>query len=253
MDEDIDELIQSGYRSPFHGPGVEARLRRAIAMDPQNAEAYYVLGSALHRARKYGEAIEAFRTALKTSENQPERKRHFSGMYYAHRDKCELDAAVHCDLGKLFEELGRFEEALEEYERSRPTTADAGWPRYWSAQILMKLGRVDEAIGEFEQALQHTFSSHGDDSDSEVRGGYAEALLTRGDLDEAIRQFRLAIAFRPYDGLFRGLARALKKSGDLEGAAEVLAGAGRTLIVVPNDLVRDTHHFHHEGATSDSA
>jgi predicted O-linked N-acetylglucosamine transferase (SPINDLY family) len=65
--DDIETLI--GYALCLEGHGMPSEavevLRRAISIDPQSANAYCELGSALYALRRWDESIEAFRNALR--------------------------------------------------------------------------------------------------------------------------------------------------------------------------------------------
>jgi tetratricopeptide (TPR) repeat protein len=199
---------------------VESRLRQAIEMEPENAEAHFVLGEALFRAREYDDAAHEYRTAIECPPRPNDERPYLRiNMYVAHSDKAALDAAVHLALGDMHRKLGRLEEALEEYRASIPGSADAGWSYLSSAQIYKQQGRLDLAIQEYRQAVRYDFAldSAGDIKGS-VRWEFADTLLKSGDFSQAAEEFRRAID----DGclVYLELAQALRKMGDLHAAIQ---------------------------------
>jgi tetratricopeptide (TPR) repeat protein len=220
MSESVGELIRSGYRNPYYGKRVEARLRRAIALEPDNAEAHFVLGKALFRTRNYVEAANEYRIALACPPRLNDERPYLGvNMYVAHRGKAALDAEVHLAWGDLHRKLGRLEEALKEYLLAVPGSADAGWAYLSAAHIYKQLGRLDLALEQYRHAVRYDFAI---DSAGDIHGGvtaeYAQALFKNGDYSQAAEASRRAIGQGFMDYL--GLAQALRRLDHLDGAIE---------------------------------
>ncbi len=100
-------------------------------------------------------------------------------------------AEAHNNRGNTLQELKRFDEALESFERAleiRPDYAEAHNNR---GNTLQKLGRFDEALEGYERAVA-------------IRADYAEAFNNRGNalqelvrFDEALASYERALAIRP--------------------------------------------------------
>ena len=107
--------------------------------------------------------------------------------------KSPTKARGHNNLGIAYQDLGRSDEAIQEYK-----TALALEPNYAEAHnnlgsIYSKLERPDEAIQEFRTAL--TLKS--DNAEAHYNLGIAYQKLER--FDEAIQEFRTALTLKPHD------------------------------------------------------
>jgi tetratricopeptide (TPR) repeat protein len=124
-----------------------------------------------------------------------------------------LDASYDGTRGRVLYLLGRYAEALELLDGSRPEDALA------RLDALEVLGRVAEARAALDDAARVL----GDD-DARVRSWRGRMLAREGRHTEAIALFRAALASDPLDQAARfGLGRALLAVGEREAALEVLA------------------------------
>jgi TolB-like protein len=113
-----------------------AEAQRAHELDPLNLLTYTVVGDTLFYARRFERSIESYRKCL------------------------ELDptfGAAHTDLARSLEQVGRAEEAVEEFVRG--TAGADGLPRPSSGLAILyaRAGRLDEARATLQalQALAH--------------------------------------------------------------------------------------------------
>jgi tetratricopeptide (TPR) repeat protein len=109
-----------------------AEFRTAVALDPESATSHRNLADALSSAKQYDRAIEEFRRAA----------------------RLDPTGAAAYDLGSLFLELDRTEEAIAAFRaslRQAPKSAQA----HNNLGIALGIqGRLDDAIDHFEQALK---------------------------------------------------------------------------------------------------
>lgn len=99
----------------------EALLRRAAALDPKDASAYFTLGVALHVKGRLDEAMAAYRHAIRFKPGFAE---------------------AHYNLAYVLSQKGRFAEALACYRQAHELgTNQPGW-RYPSAQSVRKAERL---------------------------------------------------------------------------------------------------------------
>jgi tetratricopeptide (TPR) repeat protein len=105
---------------------------RALALDPQLAEAHNNLGDVQLELGCLDRAAECFRRALKVKPDFPE---------------------AHQNLGKALARLGRIEEAIASYRRALSIRSDFFEARINLAGALRSLGRLDEAIAGYRRAL----------------------------------------------------------------------------------------------------
>jgi len=143
---------------------------RAVAIQPDFADAHSNRGVALKALGRAGEAIDAYDRALAIDP-------HFAAAHY-----CRGNALV---------DLSRLEEAVEAYERAiiaNPRHAEAYSNR---GNALQELGRYDEAVASLDQAVA-------------LKPDFAEAWTNRGlalhkarRLNEALAAYSEAIRLNP--------------------------------------------------------
>jgi Flp pilus assembly protein TadD len=147
-----------------------AAFRRAVHLEPNDPDYHYILGDALSRLERHGEALPALREAVLMSPS---------------------DAAYHYALGVVLWNLGFYEEAaqaLGEAERLRPDD-----PATLTAlgAALVAAGRPSEAAGTLQRALRLDGErsvpytnlgaalwglGHASGREAEAKGGVDEAL-----------------------------------------------------------------------------
>jgi tetratricopeptide (TPR) repeat protein len=179
----------------------EKEFLRALADDPDDAEAHALRGLSLNRLNRFDEAVEACHEAIRLA---PE----WSYPHYA--------------LGYVLEKNNRLEEAakaLEEAIRISPYTA------YFHSHLAFtrhRLGRYADALTSADEGLrcdaQHV--------DSLNRRAMALAALNR--FEEAEQTSRIAVALDPEDGgTLANLGYILSKRQKAVEALEVLREALR--------------------------
>jgi tetratricopeptide (TPR) repeat protein len=169
-------------------------FQKALALDPQSANAHGGLGNALFQKGRMDEAIVEYQKALAIKPNFAE---------------------AHNNLGYCFLQIGRMDEAIIQYHEAlvlQPKSADA-CERFGDA--LFQKGHMDEAIIQYQKAL-------------EIKPDFAEAhnnlgysLLQIGRVDEAIVHYRKAIELQPrFVQAYNNLGNAFRQK---RMAAEAMA------------------------------
>ncbi len=184
----------------------ESFLEQAVALDPENSQAWSILGACRRQQGKTSAAAEAFRRAYELA---PENSQAMSNLALVYVDTEDWAAAL----------------ALLE----KATTADPESPGHWLNLGRARLGTDDDAgaVAAFESAIRH---------DPEDRGSWASNAAThlalhyygRGDYRQALEQADRALSWRPElitARICQGLAR--ESLGDLAGARESLEEARR--------------------------
>jgi tetratricopeptide (TPR) repeat protein len=193
MDEAIPELQISVEQKPvsttYNNLGVallsKGRIdeamechKKAIQLDPENAEAYYNLGNILLSQDKFEQAISEYESAVRL--NPQYIKAHINlGMALMEKDRFDeaighLAEAVkiepgnviaHYNLAMVLVDKGRLEEAANEYRQVlglQPENADV---HCMLGDVLVQLGRLEEATAEYREALrinpQHSQAQEG--------------------------------------------------------------------------------------------
>jgi eukaryotic-like serine/threonine-protein kinase len=136
-----------------------AEAQRAHELDPLNLLTYTVVGDTLFYARRFDRSVASYRKCL------------------------ELDptfGAAHTDLARSLEQLGRADEAIEEFVRGTAGPDGLSRPSSGLAILYARAGRLDDARATLEgvQALAHKqfVSPYGIASYYAVIGDNARAL-----------------------------------------------------------------------------
>ena len=99
---------------------------------PENSQAHYNVGRALHGQGRLEEAAAEYQKALAIRE----------------------DLAARCNLGAVLVTLGRLEAAIDEYRRAVSVEPGDATARNNLGVALRKAGRFKEAEGEFRKAVR---------------------------------------------------------------------------------------------------
>ena len=175
-------------------------LEKAEKLNPSGYEAPYVLGLLYMQVARYTEAAQQLETSLKLHPR--------NGEGWA-------------TLGSVYNKLERLPEAvtaLREAIRQMPDQADS---HLILASVLVKQHDTADAAQERKVAAD-LMRQHMNLQRAEVATNSGKSLLENGKLDDAITQFRDALAFDPtYAEAHLKLAEALQKQGKAaEAAAE---------------------------------
>jgi tetratricopeptide (TPR) repeat protein len=221
--------------------------RRAIAAEPDNAEAAHMLGIIAHQSGKLAEAIEHVRRAIAIKPDV--------ALYHANLgEMCRLagrvDEAIEAgrraleinpnypgalsNLGIALFDQGKFEEALAYYERAVALQDDFAQAHSNRGNALQRLKRFADAEASYRRALelQPTFADAWNNLGTCVRE------LKRPEEAETIYRKALDLAPNNPDTL-DNLALALKDLERLDEAAELLR---RALVIEPRS---DKLHLHY--------
>jgi tetratricopeptide (TPR) repeat protein len=210
-----------------------AALRQAESVDPHRAEVAFLLGRALRRAGKLGEAASYLERSaaagwpMEEVRLQRELLLVQSGAFAPAGDFQEefLSKGASDDTAEEIYEarakgfystyrLGDALLCLEFWLKWRPHARQA---RIWRGEIYERLERLPEAGQDYRAILEH------DPQDVEVRIRLAETMLPRNDAQGALAEFETCLKIRPNDAAaLRGRLKCLRRLGELEGVNEGL-------------------------------
>ena len=103
------------------------------------------------------------------------------------------DHLAHIELGRALGQLGRFDEALVECREALRLKPNDGWAQQVHGWILLGKENWDGALAEYRKAKEN-----GRLNDPSLYHQMGIALLGKGQIDEAIAQFRTAVATNPF-------------------------------------------------------
>jgi Flp pilus assembly protein TadD len=112
----------------------EKSLRKVVAKDPKNAQAYFYLGATMDKAGKFDEAMEAMKKAIELDPSNPEP---FNYVGYSYAEK-----------GIRLQEAERLIRAAVRLEPENPFYKDS------LAWALHQQGKTDKAIPMQEEAIR---------------------------------------------------------------------------------------------------
>lgn len=171
-----------------------ASFDRALAIKPNDAEAYLKRGNILQDLQRYEEALESYDKALALRPDH---------------------AMVYNNRGNVLKDLKRLDEALESYNKALNIKPDYAVAYNNRGNVLKDLKRLDEALESLDRALElqptyaSAFNNHGNvlralkrpedaldsyDKALENHPTYAEAYVNRGNALEDLKRFEDALA-----------------------------------------------------------
>jgi tetratricopeptide (TPR) repeat protein len=239
-------LAEQKRRHNFLGDANEL-ARRALAADPDNAEALHTLGLIAHQSGKLNEAIDYLRRAAAA---KPDVALYHANLGEMCRMAGRVDEAIAAgrrslalnpdnpgalsNLGIAFFDQGKFEEALDHYERAIALQSDFAQAHSNRGNAFLRLKRFSEAEPCYRRAL-------------ELQPNFADGwnnlgtcLREMGRLDDAETTYRKALDLQPNNpDTLDNLALALKDMSRLDEAAELMR---RALVI---DMARDSFYAHY--------
>jgi tetratricopeptide (TPR) repeat protein len=242
MPETAAEFINRSQALVNLGFHEEARfdLTRALALEPDNAEAYY-RRAGLRRIDKYlTSAIQDCDEAIKRLPNHPDAyvRRAACWSDRGDHEKALADAQRaleiedrHADaldwMGYEYLQLKEYDKALAAYTRASEVNPSYYWYHYRRGEVLFNQGRdLTAALAALNKAVE--LSTKAAESNVDAQGFLLRGRiwLAKNDLDEAIPDLTKAVELSPYwaEAYFRR-AEALIAKKELAGAASDLAKA----------------------------
>jgi tetratricopeptide (TPR) repeat protein len=173
----------------------EALLRRATACAPDFTVAWMMLGTLMHQANRYREAIDCFRTAVSL---EPDNAAAWGGLgnAYGHAGEAEkaIDAyfrsialksdvpGVHMGYGHVLKTVGDQARALEAYREAIRLKPDYG-EVYWSMANLKVFTFEDSEVDAMQEQVERTDLSEA--ADIHFQFALGKAFEDKGDYDAA--------------------------------------------------------------------
>ncbi|MGO8759228.1 MAG: tetratricopeptide repeat protein [Terracidiphilus sp.] len=206
----LDYVLLNDYPDAIHW------LERAVAIDPQNREAWYGLGRCYYTQSRFTESEQAFQHVLAL---KPE------------------DVKTVTNLGLVYEMENRIDDADRTYGKAvalaRTNPRSDEWPYLNYASFLLENSRAPEAIPLLEQAIGIAPRC------ADCHGKLGRALAATGKPTDAIGELREAVAISPQDPkMHYELGRAYRAAGQMDLAKEELALSAKLYGARATDGVR---------------
>lgn len=168
-------LFEAGMAQRIRGDynGARRSLERAIALDPENANAHRWLGRLLARDQSYTASAQHLERALTLKPDIPGAWMDLGSVYYLQRDlakaaasfRAELDHApdsllAQFNLGLVLKETGRVEEALMHLRRAYELAPEGEGMLRNLVVTLVEVDRYDEALSVAATAVERDPASY---------------------------------------------------------------------------------------------
>src|SRR5689334_13280375 len=169
-----DDLMREAF--PLHergdAAGAERLYRQILQVDPDYADAHYLLGRIAQDRGLLDDAQRHVQEAIRCNPREPTFHHTAGQIHYARGQFSdaiarleavrELDPAVDChtDLGCAYEKVGRFADAVREFEQAVALAPESPLALNNYANSLKDRGRVEEAIPVFRKAKNLAPDNH---------------------------------------------------------------------------------------------
>ncbi|NPA92874.1 MAG: tetratricopeptide repeat protein [Chloroflexi bacterium] len=218
-----------GAADAVHHPAAVRILCQVVTWQPENAAAWYRLGGALYKAKKYDQAIQAFQKAIDLDPNDAYPWNGL-GLVYEARDKyaeairyyqktLEIDPKYKWtwnNLGNVYSDLGRYEDAIEAYQKAIALDPKDAVPWNNLGIVYRRLGRYEDAIEAYQKAIAL------DPKDAAPWNNLGNVYSDLGRYEDAIEAYQKAIALDPKDAApWNNLGNVYSDLGRYEDAIEV--------------------------------
>ncbi|HEV3005288.1 MAG TPA: tetratricopeptide repeat protein [Pirellulales bacterium] len=216
-------------------PKAEHAYRKFLAVEPTNAEVWYLLGQVGQAQGKIDEALASFQQSLAI---KPDFAPAHNSLGIAHVGRRRLDEAAACferasrasptfahahnNLGNVRKEQGRLDEALACYQNAVRLKPDFAEAHNNLGNLYLEQGRLEEAAACCRQAL----ALKPDLADAHNNVG--AALAAQGKHEAAEASYREALRLRPsFAEAHNNLGNALRELGRIDEAVASLHEAVR--------------------------
>ena len=190
------EAVEAGL--DHHGAGqlaqAEALYRRALDLEPEDADALHLLGVIAQQRGDYQGAVDLITRAIAADAS-------FAG--------------YHNNLGEAYRRLGKFDEAERAYRQAIALQPDFPEPHNNLGMILQKRRQVNEAIDLYRRAIQLSPNF------AEAYNNLGTTLMEKGLISEAVAAYQKALQLkRNYADAYSNLGFALGVQGAYDAAIE---------------------------------
>jgi Flp pilus assembly protein TadD len=179
--------------------GAERQARRALELNPRNADALHHLGLALFGLRQYDEAVQRLSEAVQIKPKEAE---------------------MHIQLGVVLLSAGKVTDAVSSLERALQIAPDSSEAHFNLGVAMFRMGNRQEATKQWLEAVRLRPDDH------EAHYNLAMMLEQEKKFDQAIEHYRLTVQAKPDHVLAQAnLGLLLSTKGSLQEGLTHLAKA----------------------------
>ena len=201
---------------------------KILAINPQDAMAYFNIGTIFSENKEFDAAIENYQNCLKVNPNHAEA---YDSMGNALKAQGNLTSAIekfsqainlkpnfaqaHYNLGVVLLEKGKFLLSIESCEKAVKIKPDYFKAHLTLGNALRQSGELDSAIDSYKQTLK----IKPDYADAHFNMG--NALKDKGEIDAAIESYKKAIRIKPdYADAYYNMGISLGDQRELDAAID---------------------------------
>ncbi|MGO8752182.1 MAG: tetratricopeptide repeat-containing sulfotransferase family protein [Thermoguttaceae bacterium] len=172
----------------------EQIYRQILAVEPNQVDAWHLLGVIAHQVGKHEAAIEYIGRAIGLKGNV---------------------AAFHNSLGVAFRDRGKLDEAVASCRRAMELQPEFAEAHYNLGNVLKDQGKLDDAAACWRRALELKSDF------AEAHNNLGNAWKDQGKLEDAIACYRRTLELKPdFTEVHCNLGIVLEEMGDLGGAED---------------------------------
>ncbi len=204
--------------------GARRSYLRGLELEPGNVDLLNALGWAFFQEGKSAEAIAVYEKVLALDPTHLKAHNNVAlalaelgqvdkaALHFRKSLKLEPKAEIYSDLGFVLDRQGKYEEAVENYDKALALDPNCASAHFNLAVSLLRRDELDESAAHYKEALRVK-------PNAATHNGLGFVLSRQGKLDDAVVQFREAIRTDPsYMASYNNLAGSLLKQGKLEEA-----------------------------------
>ena len=225
-----------------HYDEAERHLGHALAIDPGNADAHYILGTIARRRSDHARSIECFTRAVEIKPDftfayrellaallQAGQRREAKGVLHKAIAANPESAEFQFHLGNLLSQEQDYDNAIACYEKALSIQPASAETFKHLADALDKCGQFEQAVASYQKALWF------EPNYVEAHCALGGVMRSRGRSDKAIECYNRAVALQPDSAAAHiGLGNVLESQGRLD---EAVACYRRALELEPDMVV----------------
>lgn len=206
----------------------EIHYRQILRHDPQNSDAFHLLGLIAYQVKKYDAAISCMKKAISLNPSASIYHLNIGNVFKAQGQlntalKCYQKALsfqsyypdAHYNCGIISHNLGNLDDAIDHYKKTLALKPDHARAHNNLGNVLREKGDLDTALFHYREALnldpEHAFAHN----------NVGNILKIQGDQDAALRHYQTALQINPqYADAHYNMGIILKDRHQLNAAAK---------------------------------
>jgi tetratricopeptide (TPR) repeat protein len=167
--ENAKKSFKAGYylyfKSDFEGAVKE--FRKAIELNPTNAEYHFFLAKSYHKQKMFSKAIEELRYTIGIKSDHLQAHLLLGDIYFEEENWKEAEKSylkvieidnnnfdAHFKVGQVYIKLKKVNEAIKHLKQAKDLNGDEPYVSFYLGQAYLEIEEISSAIGEFDNAIR---------------------------------------------------------------------------------------------------